>query len=206
MPTRLPLTTTRLLIRPIEEGDLHAVVSYRTDPDTALLQTWSPGWSLDDARRLLGPPGVTLPEKPGDWVQLGIVGPDAALCGDIWTSLDDTQPDTFELGITLAATARGNGYATEALGAVADALFANGAHRVFTRSDARNSRLHQLVERLGMRREAELVDADWFKGEWTTLVIHAVLAGEWRRPTEDGGPGSAGDDPDIDQHDGPTDA
>ena len=40
--------------------------------------------------------------------------------------------------------------------------------------------VHRLLEHLGLRCEARLVDADWFKGEWTTLRIYAVLAREWR--------------------------
>jgi hypothetical protein len=33
-----------------------------------------------------------------------------------------------------------------------------------------------LLERLGFRCEARLVEADWFKGEWTTLRIYGLLA------------------------------
>jgi RimJ/RimL family protein N-acetyltransferase len=177
----LPISTDRLVIRILEEGDLHGVIAYRTDPDTALLQSWTPGWSLDEARRLLGPPAdAGLPEIPGGWSQLAIVDNSTfTVSGDIGVRLDTEQPDTYELGITLAPSARGSGVATEALGAVVDTLFAVGAHRVFTRSDARNERIHRVVERLGFRREAEFVDADWFKGAWTTLVVHAMLRRDW---------------------------
>jgi RimJ/RimL family protein N-acetyltransferase len=33
--------------------------------------------------------------------------------------------------------------------------------------------------RLGFRCEARLVEADWFKGEWTTLRTYAILRREW---------------------------
>jgi hypothetical protein len=36
-----------------------------------------------------------------------------------------------------------------------------------------------LLERLGFRCEARLVEADWFKGEWTTLRIYPARA-EWQ--------------------------
>jgi hypothetical protein len=39
---------------------------------------------------------------------------------------------------------------------------------------------HALLEPLGFRCEARMVDADWFKGEWTTLRVYAVLGHEWR--------------------------
>ena len=53
-------------------------------------------------------------------------------------------------------------------------------HRVYAESDDRNVPVHRLLERLGFRCEARLVEADWFKGEWTTLRTYAMLRSEWR--------------------------
>ena len=36
-----------------------------------------------------------------------------------------------------------------------------------------------VLERLGMRREALLVDNEWVKGEWTSELAYALLAEEW---------------------------
>jgi RimJ/RimL family protein N-acetyltransferase len=36
-----------------------------------------------------------------------------------------------------------------------------------------------VLERLGMRREALLVDNEWVKGEWTSELDYALLADEW---------------------------
>ena len=41
--------------------------------------------------------------------------------------------------------------------------------------------VHRLLERLGFRCEARLVEAEWFKGEWSTLRVFAVLEREWTR-------------------------
>jgi RimJ/RimL family protein N-acetyltransferase len=63
---------------------------------------------------------------------------------------------------------------------VLDELFAAiQMHRVIAQVDDRNVPVHRLLERLGFRREGRLVDADWFKGEWTTLCSYAVLDREW---------------------------
>jgi RimJ/RimL family protein N-acetyltransferase len=72
--------------------------------------------------------------------------------------------------------------ATEALGALVTRLFddEHSIHRVFAHADDRNHPVHRLLERLGFRCEARLVDADWFKGEWTTLRTYACLRLEWR--------------------------
>jgi RimJ/RimL family protein N-acetyltransferase len=55
----------------------------------------------------------------------------------------------------------------------------HGIHRVYAETDDRNLAVHRLFERLGFRCEARLVEADWFKGEWTTLRVYAVLRREW---------------------------
>jgi RimJ/RimL family protein N-acetyltransferase len=55
-------------------------------------------------------------------------------------------------------------------------------HRVFAQVDERNAAARSLFTTLGFRQEAELRKADWFKGEWTTLCIYAVLAEDWRQP------------------------
>jgi RimJ/RimL family protein N-acetyltransferase len=35
------------------------------------------------------------------------------------------------------------------------------------------------MERLGMRREAHLVENEWVKGEWTDELVFAMLDREW---------------------------
>jgi RimJ/RimL family protein N-acetyltransferase len=53
-------------------------------------------------------------------------------------------------------------------------------HRVFAEADDRNAAVKRLLERLGFRCEARLVEADWFKGEWSTLCVYAILDREWQ--------------------------
>ena len=52
-------------------------------------------------------------------------------------------------------------------------------HRVLAEADDRNFPVRRLLERLGFRCEARLVEADWFKGEWSTLLLYAMLDREW---------------------------
>jgi RimJ/RimL family protein N-acetyltransferase len=100
--------------------------------------------------------------------------------GDCAVRVVTDQPATAELGVTLAQAHQGKGLATEALGALLTELFKHrGMHRVFANADDRNVPVQRLLERLGFRCEARLVDADWFKGEWSTLRIYAMLAHDW---------------------------
>ena len=117
---------------------------------------------------------------PGEWVQLAAVDrASGALCGDCAVRVEERMA---ELGVTFAPEHQGRGLAREALTAVIGRLFGeHGLHRVFAETDDRNAGVHRLFERLGFRCEARLVEADWFKGEWSTLRLYAILNREWRR-------------------------
>ena len=56
-----------------------------------------------------------------------------------------------------------------------------GLHRIVARIEERNEPSVKLARRLGMRQEARLVHNEFFKGEWSTEVDFAMLAGEWYR-------------------------
>ena len=55
-----------------------------------------------------------------------------------------------------------------------------GLHRIVGECDARNSASARVLERLGMRREAHLVENEFVKGEWASALIYATLDREWR--------------------------
>lgn len=52
-------------------------------------------------------------------------------------------------------------------------------HRITGRLDARNTASARVLEKLGMRREAHLIDNEHVKGEWASELIYAMLAREW---------------------------
>ena len=119
----------------------------------------------------------------GRWFQFAIVERSTGrLCGDVGVHFVADQPDTVELGLTLSPEFQGLGIGEEASRALMTRLFETfDLHRVFAHVDARNGPARALLSRLGMRQEAELVDADWFKGEWTTLCMYGILNQEWQR-------------------------
>jgi RimJ/RimL family protein N-acetyltransferase len=162
-------------------------VAYRRHPDVARYQSWDTSYSIADAERFLASQqGIEL-GTPGAWRQLAAISrKTGALCGDCAVHVVTDQPATAEVGVTFAPEHQGTGLAAEALAAVIAELFErHGLHRVYAQADDRNVAVHRLLERLGFRCEARLVEADHFKGEWTTLRIYAVLRDEWadRVPT-----------------------
>jgi RimJ/RimL family protein N-acetyltransferase len=174
------IVTERLVLRLLQPEDVPAFAAYRADPEVARYQGWD-SYTLADGERLVaGQRGVDLGDT-GPWVQVAAVDrATGALRGDCAVRVVDDQPRTAELGVTFAPASQGRGLAAEALGALVTLLFAeHGLHRVYARADDRNVAVHRLLERLGFRCEARLVEADWFKGKWTTLRTYAVLRREW---------------------------
>lgn len=173
--------TERLTLRPFDLEDVPAFVGYRSDPEVARFQSWEPTYSRDDGEQFLASQQGLKFGVPGDWMQLAVVDRvSGALCGDCAVRVATDQPATAEVGVTLSPSAQGRGLAREALTALIDRLFdEHGLHRVFAQADDRNQPVHSLLEHLGFRCEACLVEADWFKGEWTTLRVYAVLDREW---------------------------
>jgi RimJ/RimL family protein N-acetyltransferase len=177
-----PLATDRLLIEPIVAADIDAFLAYRRDPAIARWQSWEPSYDDADFAALIARQPVADLPAPGGWIQLAIR--DLArqvLYGDVAVHTVSSQPGTYEIGITLATAAQGQGIGTEAVARVLNHLFTDAAaHRVIAFCDSRNSAVARLLDRVGMRRESRQVDADYFKGEWTTLDGYAVLAAELR--------------------------
>ena len=170
------IVTERLLLRPFERGDLPAFAAYRSVPAVAAFQSWDAPYSLADAERFLAEQERA---GPGDWVQLAIVDRgDGTLLGDCAHRIADRQA---EIGVTLAPAHQGRSVAREALTALlADLFERHDLHRVTAETDDRNAAAQRLLAGLGFREEGRLVEADWFKGEWTTLRLYGLLASEWR--------------------------
>jgi RimJ/RimL family protein N-acetyltransferase len=190
-----PIVTERLVLRLLELEDVPAFAAYRSDPDVARYQSWDTTYTTADGERLVAAQQDVDFGDPGPWVQVAAVDRvSGELCGDCAVRVTTDQPRTAEVGVTLAPAKQRSGIATEALGAVVTRLFEqHDIHRVYAHADDRDVPVHRLLERLGFRCEAGLVEADWFKGEWATLRTYATLRREWRldlsrrRP----GPGAA---------------
>ena len=175
------LTTPRLAIEPLSARDIDVFTAYRRDPDVARYQSWDTDYSRADAERLVADQRDRTFPLPGEWLQLALrETASGLLLGDLALHQLDDQPDTYEIGVTLARSSQGRGVAAEALGALLGFVFDQArAHRVVAFCDSRNHSVIRLLESIGFRHESRQADADWFKGEWTTLDGYALLASEW---------------------------
>jgi RimJ/RimL family protein N-acetyltransferase len=183
-----PLETERLVLRPFRSDDLDALAAIHSNPEVARYNYWGPR-SLEEVRAVLARKvGEASVSAEGDRLSLAVFLPDAdEVIGDCvlhWTSDEHSQG---EIGFLFNPLYHGHGYATEAARAMLGLAFDGmRLHRVVGRLEARNAASARVLERLGMRREAHLVENEYVKGEWQSELVYALLDLEWRQGDRSG--------------------
>ena len=178
----LHLETARLIVRPFTEEDIAALIIYRSHPEVARYQLWDAPYTNAAAQAFWERQRQVVPNTPNSWQQLALEHKASGqLIGDC--ALHTVDLHQVELGYTLAPAYQGRGYMSEALTRVISYLFTDlGKHRLSAEMDARNTASARLAERLGFRREAHFIEDMWFKGEWSSTFVYALLAQEWQEP------------------------
>lgn len=152
---------------------------YRNLPEVALYQGWSLPYTEDRAMDLISHMQGKAPGQPG-WFQFALESRETGtLIGDIgFKALDAKQA---EVGFTLSPEHWGRGYATEGLTAVLDHAFGLlQFHRVVAATDPRNQRSQKVLQRLGFRHEAHMIEAYFDGTNWLDEDRFALLAREWK--------------------------
>ncbi len=181
----LPLMTDRLTLRGFGAEDVDNLFALYGNPDVVR-------YLYDDvverdaiATRLAGYTD-TVPVD-GEWLSLAMEH-DGTFVGQASLCFRSAEHRQAEIGYILHPTANGHGYATEASARMMQLAFEElGVHRVVGRIEARNAASERVLQRLGMRKEAHLIQNEWVKGEWNDEIIYAITEPEWRRaqvPTE----------------------
>lgn len=180
--TEYPIHTERLILRPIAPSDAAAMHVYKSDPDAVRYVPYEPLERADIEQRIATIWSTTQFTQEGDAVSLAVEErATGALVGDVVLFWRSETNRSGEVGYIFDPRAAGRGYATETVEALLVLGFDGlGLHRIAARIDERNTASAKVVERLGFRREARLVESEWFKGEWSTLLVYALLEDEWR--------------------------
>jgi RimJ/RimL family protein N-acetyltransferase len=177
-----PIETERLRLRPFTRGDVDAVYAYRSREDVCRYlfdEPMSRQTCAETVQTRIAQLGL---EEEGDRIVLAVERKsDAELIGEVSLILRGVEARQAEIGYIFNPAAHGHGYATEAARALIQVGFMGAdMHRVYARCDARNLASAQVMERLGMRREAHFRDHVLLKGRWDEEFIYAVLEDEWR--------------------------
>ncbi|MFH8342836.1 GNAT family N-acetyltransferase [Streptomyces sp. AM6-12] len=179
---QLPVATERLVLRPFTPDDLDALYAYQRLPEVARYLYRPPLTREQCERSLARWAAGTAWAEDGDALVLAVCrAGDAVPVGDVVLKLASARARQAEIGWTLHPAHGGRGYATEAARAVTALAFEKLAvHRLFARLDVLNTGSAGVCERLGMRREAHLVDNDLDGERWGSEYVYAILAREWR--------------------------
>jgi len=179
----LPLESPRLILRPFQDSDLESFLAYRNDPEVAKYQSWSVPYPRESGVQFVDLMQMTNPVSQGEWYQVAVelkstrdmIG-DVAFC----TLISDERQAL--IGYSLARPYWHQGCAFEAVSTLLGYLFEErGLHRVIAECDVDNVASWKLLEKLGFRREAHLVENVYFKGRYGSEYHYAMLAREWRK-------------------------
>jgi RimJ/RimL family protein N-acetyltransferase len=176
------LETARLILRPLEAGDVDDILPYHSDPESIRYIPWDQRdreFVVDWLTRAVTYLGIKE-GQPG--LLLAMVEKSSGkVIGQLNSAMVDAANQTADVGYITNPDYRGQGFVNEALEALIEFLFTQEkVHRIIADIDIRNVDSIRVVERLGFRREATFVENDYLKGEWCSMHLYALLSREWR--------------------------
>lgn len=182
-PMSLPtptLVTARLRLRPFVESDADDLFALQSDAD--VLRYWdSPPWTeRSRVDRFLAKCQEMAEEGSGARVVVERAD-DGAFVG--WCTLNSWNPDfrSASLGYCLGKPAWGQGFATEAAGAMLGWAFdALDLNRVQAEADTRNAPSARVLEKLGFKLEGTLREDCIVNGDVSDSWVFGLLRREWR--------------------------
>ena len=171
------LKTSRLHLRDFTTGDATRMHAIESDPVAVRYQSYAPR-TLDECRTYIARDiaqrasnrscfdlAITLSDELVGRVGLDIKLPDRRV-GELWFVLDRQR--------------WGHGLMPEAARALITFGFStHSLHRVFLECDRRNVGAIRLAEKLGMKREGDLRQHTFIKGEWCDSTFFGLLASEF---------------------------
>lgn len=171
-----PLRTERLLLRRFEPADFDAMcaIHSRTEVVRYLYQE---ALDADGVRAKLERKRHPEPDTLSLAVVVAATG---ELVADVNLHRTSREHAQGEIGYIVNPDHHGRGYAAEAARVLLRLAFEDlDLHRVVGRLDARNEASARVLAKLGMRREAHLVENELVKGVWTSELVYGILAREW---------------------------
>ncbi|WP_395244769.1 GNAT family N-acetyltransferase [Agromyces sp. MMS24-K17] len=183
-----PLRTERLVLRPLEASDAPDVWEYQRLPEVLRYIPWPRRSREEGFLHTVKRSGLRRLARDGDAVivAMELVGERSIsiwgdrVVGDVMLRVSSAEHAQLEIGWVLHPAFQGRGLAAEAAGAVLGYAFdVLRPHRVQAILDARNTASARLCERLGMRREATILEEEYHDGAWEDTAVYGILAREW---------------------------
>ncbi len=176
-----PLTTPRLLLRPVRMRDAEDFFAYASDPEVSRYVLWHVHRSLGDSKAALRT--LIRQYRDGEPSTYGIVLRETGrLVGTIGFTNYWPEVRAAEVGYSLARPLWNRGLATEALRAMLGLCFGVlRLHRVEAIHDTQNPASGRVMQHCGMTMEGVLRSRVLNQNEWRDVCLYAILEDEWRR-------------------------
>jgi RimJ/RimL family protein N-acetyltransferase len=170
------IETERLVIRAWEPHELAAIHAMRASETAVRWLYEDPATEEESRERLRRRIQDIRFALTGDGIGLAVER-DGVVVADVSLFLKSAEHRQGELGYMTHPDHQGRGYATEAAAALVQLGFETfGLHRVVGTIEPRNLASARVLERIGMTREALLVENEIVKGEWQSEAIYAIRA------------------------------
>ena len=176
----LPIVTKRLVLRRYTQDDAQDVLAFASQPSVAKVTCDNLEATDAGVRTYIDVQNSYQPFERDKVFDLAVERKEGGrVIGLVTLICRDHKKG--QIGWALGAEHRGQGYATEAAAALMAYGFASlGLHRVEADTSSANADSWRVMERLGMRREAELRETVCEDGKWLDTYVYGMLSDEWR--------------------------
>ena len=174
------LESERIVLRPLADADVPALFEIFGDAEAMRYWSHPPLADLDAARALLAEIRAYFAAKT--LFQWGIALRDTdRLIGTTTLFQIDDEHRRCEIGLALARSAWGRGYASEGITRIIRFAFETlDLHRIEADPDPGNTASIKLCERHGFKREGYLRERYFLHGKPYDAVFYGLLRGEWK--------------------------
>ncbi|MFM6841217.1 MAG: GNAT family N-acetyltransferase [Candidatus Planktophila sp.] len=200
VPSPLIIETERLILRPLHMSDVDDLYEYQSDAKIVRYIPWEERSREQVAHFLEKAINTCKIEQrdDGDFIVLAWELKDLSrdskcekttslesyrpgkVIGQSNTSLKSTTDQLADIGWVTHPDYHRQGFAYEATRALMKYVFDNfPVHRIIADIDTRNPESAKLAEKLGMRREGEFINSEFFKGDWCSMWLFAILKEEF---------------------------
>ena len=185
-PGSLVIETERLILRPMHMEDVEDLLEYQSHPEIVRYIPW-PERTREEvvvaAEKLLATGKYEIKED-GDYLVLvwEIKAGEfkGKVIGQSNMGLESSRDSCADIGWVTHQDFQRQGYAFEATYALMEYAFKNfPIRRLIAHIDTRNPESAAMATKLGMRLEGEFKEAEFFKGDWCSMWLYAILKSEF---------------------------
>ena len=177
------IETERLILRPMLASDAPDLLEYQSNPDIVRYIPWPEGTAETVQKHIdrTLTQSVDAPSEDGQYLVLvWALKATGKVIGQSNLNMLSQEHKCAEIGWVTHQDFQRQGYAREASRAILEYAFKQlDFHRVIASIDTRVPESAAVARSLGMRLEAELREAEFFKGSWCDMWAYAILKSEF---------------------------